>query len=185
MLLTLDAAGLANFCANTADFRCELRVATQEQCCGPADGRTVAVKPDALNHALDIVLVQTGIRAMLTLLGAPGTRLDTRLVLAVNHTKPPSDLGAFLAPLRTFLAVAGSGAASYPSCKRHTGWGKGFQKISSGGWSGIAAKSGTLFATQTATIIFPLPLEVMRAFLKSERVAEETVPREWIAAGVA
>ena len=29
---------------------------------------------------------------------------------------------------------------------------------------------------QNSTIIFPLPLELMRAFIKPERVAEEAVP---------
>jgi hypothetical protein len=85
MFAAFGGAGIAYRCAQHAQLVHEWRPMAHERRRLPADGRTVTIVADAIDHALDVVFVETRVGTMMTLLSATHTRLDARLMLLVGH----------------------------------------------------------------------------------------------------
>jgi hypothetical protein len=85
VLFAFVAAGFTNLCAEPTDILGESRVTTQPCRRVPTDLGAIPVQPDTFGHFGDVLLAQTGIRAMLALLGALDTGFDAGLILLVGH----------------------------------------------------------------------------------------------------
>jgi hypothetical protein len=92
VLPALRAARLTDFRAQQAQLVRELRIAAHEGRGLPTKGGTVAIEPDAIDHARDIALLQAGTGAVLAVLGTGNTGIDTRFELMMCHDlEPPSE----------------------------------------------------------------------------------------------
>lgn len=77
VFLTLRAAGIADFRADTAQIGCERRSSAHKGRRAPANFGTITIKTDAFRHLLHTWLAQTSIRAMLTRLSTARTGFNT------------------------------------------------------------------------------------------------------------
>lgn len=89
VLIALGGAGIADFGAEPAEVVNEPGTATHERGRSPAEGRTVAVEADALRQVRHVGFVETGVGAVLTLLGTLETGFDTGVMLLVGHGCSP------------------------------------------------------------------------------------------------
>jgi len=85
MLAAFGCAGITHRRTKHAHLVDELRSPAHERCGLPANGGTIAVETDAIDHALEIILVETGVGTMVTFQGATHTNFNTRLILPVGH----------------------------------------------------------------------------------------------------
>jgi hypothetical protein len=93
MLSALGPTCLAHIGAQATNLLGELRTTAHESGRRPADIRAVLVKPDALGHHLHILLLETGVAAMLAFLGTTDTGVDARLKILMRHEFSPSASG--------------------------------------------------------------------------------------------
>ena len=85
VLATFGTTSLTYISADTTYLLGGLRTAAHKGSCGPADFGTVFVEPNALGHHLHILLLETGVAAMLALLSTTDTGVDARLKFLMRH----------------------------------------------------------------------------------------------------
>ena len=85
MLSAFGPTCFAHIGAKSTNFLGELRTAAHESGRRPADVCTIFVEPNALGHHLHILLLETGVAAMLALLSTTDTGVDARLKFLMRH----------------------------------------------------------------------------------------------------
>jgi hypothetical protein len=90
VLLALQSAVVADQGAEPAEIRSEPRTPGHEGRGEPASLRTVAVKPNALGHAFDVLLAQAGIGTMLAGFCTTHAGFDARSIALVSHRSSPA-----------------------------------------------------------------------------------------------
>jgi hypothetical protein len=86
---TLGCTCVTNVSTDRADFLRELRRAAHEGSRNPAYLRAIFVEADAFCHDLNVAFAKALVGAMLALLSASDTRVDTGVVLVVGHDRNP------------------------------------------------------------------------------------------------
>ena len=86
MLAAFLSAGAANLSANPAELLGELRITGHELRCQDANVSAVPIEPNATLHHLNIILLQTGCRAVFAFLCALLARFDATSICVVSHT---------------------------------------------------------------------------------------------------
>jgi hypothetical protein len=76
MLSALGTTCITHLGTDPTNLLSELRAAAHESGCRPADCSTIFVETDALGHRFHILLLQTTIAAMFTLLSTTNTGFD-------------------------------------------------------------------------------------------------------------
>jgi hypothetical protein len=92
MFGALLPAVLADIGAHPAEVGREPRPPAHERRRQPADRGAIPVQPDALGHHLHVRFAQTGVGAVLALLGTADASLDARLVFLMHGTPPVLEL---------------------------------------------------------------------------------------------
>jgi hypothetical protein len=85
VLVALCATRVANVGTETAKFRGKLRIATHESCGIPTDRSAISIQANAFGHFFHIVFAQTGVSAMLALLGALNAGFNACSKFVVCH----------------------------------------------------------------------------------------------------
>jgi hypothetical protein len=90
VFLTFGSAGVTDVGTDTADFGHERRTPTHVAGSAPAHRRAIGVQPNAFGQVSDVLFVQAGISAVLTLFGAADAGGDGRLMFPMGHEAPPA-----------------------------------------------------------------------------------------------